>query len=293
MPRIGRSTSTRRSMPPCRRPWRCPAAAACISRMLRRGAGRCRYRQPGNRLGRTHGYRRQPGGDPVIARQLRLRQLGGGILIDFAALEGPRARERVRQAMIAALAGDPARPQVLGWSRLGHLEIVRPRRLRRWPKRCWSRGPRAKAPPTLAFEALRVWRAKPAPDRRQTGGCWSPRRSRRRCAVPRPRGSPAGTAARPPDRDRGRRWHSLAPRLLTSWPGETISGGMANPATASRDADARRRPQLPALRQTVGAAPSAVLLGRCADIDLGRWLKGTYRVETEETAEDGGEAPES
>jgi uncharacterized protein len=25
---------------------------------------------------------------------------------------------------------------------------------------------------------------------------------------------------------------------------------------------------------------------RCADIDLGRWLKGNYRVETEEGAED-------
>ena len=33
--------------------------------------------------------------------------------------------------------------------------------------------------------------------------------------------------------------------------------------------------------------------GRCADIDLGRWLKGAYRVETEETAEERGEAPES
>lgn len=32
--------------------------------------------------------------------------------------------------------------------------------------------------------------------------------------------------------------------------------------------------------------------GRCADIDLGRWLKGAYRVETEEPAEDGGEANE-
>jgi endogenous inhibitor of DNA gyrase (YacG/DUF329 family) len=29
--------------------------------------------------------------------------------------------------------------------------------------------------------------------------------------------------------------------------------------------------------------------GRCADIDLGRWLKGTYRVETEEPTEDGSE----
>lgn len=26
--------------------------------------------------------------------------------------------------------------------------------------------------------------------------------------------------------------------------------------------------------------------GRCADIDLGRWLKGNYRVETEEPPDD-------
>lgn len=29
--------------------------------------------------------------------------------------------------------------------------------------------------------------------------------------------------------------------------------------------------------------------GRCAQIDLGRWLKGNYRVETDETPEDGRE----
>jgi len=27
--------------------------------------------------------------------------------------------------------------------------------------------------------------------------------------------------------------------------------------------------------------------GRCRDVDLGRWLKGTYRIETDETPEDG------
>jgi len=32
--------------------------------------------------------------------------------------------------------------------------------------------------------------------------------------------------------------------------------------------------------------------GRCADIDLGRWLKGNYRVETDEPTEDSTEAPE-
>jgi endogenous inhibitor of DNA gyrase (YacG/DUF329 family) len=31
---------------------------------------------------------------------------------------------------------------------------------------------------------------------------------------------------------------------------------------------------------------------RCANIDLGRWLKGSYRVEIEEPAEDGSEANE-
>ena len=28
--------------------------------------------------------------------------------------------------------------------------------------------------------------------------------------------------------------------------------------------------------------------GRCRDIDLGRWLKGSYRIATEETPDDGG-----
>jgi Ribonuclease G/E len=92
----------------------------------------------------------------ALARQLRLRRLGGGIVVDFAALDGARARERVRQAVAAALAGDPAQPQVLGWTRLGHLEIVRPRRFRPLSEvMLEARGPRRNAA-TLAFEALRL-----------------------------------------------------------------------------------------------------------------------------------------
>jgi ribonuclease G len=102
----------------------------------------------------------------VIARQLRLRQLGGGILVDFAALEGRGPRERVRQEMTAALAADPARPQVLGWSRLGHLEIVRPRRLRPLAEAMLEPGVARKSATALAFEALRLLareaRARPA-----------------------------------------------------------------------------------------------------------------------------------
>ena len=104
----------------------------------------------------------------AIARHLRLRQLGGGIVVDFAALEGRRARERVRRAIEAALAGDPARPQVLGWTRLGHLEIVRPRRGR--PLSAAMLEPRTaqKTALALCFEALRAVyreaRARPAAD---------------------------------------------------------------------------------------------------------------------------------
>jgi Ribonuclease G/E len=102
----------------------------------------------------------------AIARQLRLRQLAGGIIIDFAALDGRRPRERVSQAMEAALAGDPAEPRILGWSRLGHLEIVRPRRLRPLSEAMLDPQSRRKNAITLAFEALRLLareaRARPA-----------------------------------------------------------------------------------------------------------------------------------
>jgi ribonuclease G len=63
-----------------------------------------------------------------IARQIRLRNLGGPIVIDFVGLDSRGSRERVRAALADAFASDPAQPQILGWTRLGHLELVRPRR---------------------------------------------------------------------------------------------------------------------------------------------------------------------
>lgn len=104
----------------------------------------------------------------AIARQLRLRQLGGGIVIDFVGLEGRGAREKVRQAMATALSGDPAEPQVLGWTRLGHLEIVRPRRGRPLSETMLEPQGVGKSHVALAFEALRLLqreaRANPAAD---------------------------------------------------------------------------------------------------------------------------------
>ena len=92
----------------------------------------------------------------VIARQLRLRGLGGGIIVDFVGLDGSRPRERVRRAMADALAGDPARPQVLGWTRLGHLELVRPRRGRPLSEAMLEPPSAGKSAVALAFEALRA-----------------------------------------------------------------------------------------------------------------------------------------
>lgn len=92
----------------------------------------------------------------AIARQIRLRQLGGGVIVDFAALEGRGPRARVHAAMAAALAGDPAVPQVLGWTRLGHLEIVRPRRLRPLSEAMLALPAPGLSAVALAFACLRM-----------------------------------------------------------------------------------------------------------------------------------------
>jgi ribonuclease G len=95
----------------------------------------------------------------LIARQIRLCNLSGGIAIDFVGMERRGGRESVRATMEAALAPDPAKPQVLGWTRLGHLEIVRPRRGRSLGDallRMRAGGPPEKQPVTLAFDMLRA-----------------------------------------------------------------------------------------------------------------------------------------
>ncbi|WP_439579714.1 ribonuclease E/G [Elioraea sp.] len=63
-----------------------------------------------------------------IARQVVLRNLSGVIAIDLAGLPGGRgAREALRLAAEAVFAADPLAPRVLGFSRAGLLEVVRPR----------------------------------------------------------------------------------------------------------------------------------------------------------------------
>lgn len=62
-----------------------------------------------------------------IARQLRLRRIGGTIVVDFIDLPARTSRARVLGALREAVAGDPAPAQVFAMSRLGLVEISRKR----------------------------------------------------------------------------------------------------------------------------------------------------------------------
>ncbi len=108
----------------------------------------------------------------AIARQIRLRNLGGGIVVDFIGLDSRASRERVRAVLASGLAADPASPQILGWTRLGHLELVRPRRGRPLAEALLEPRPGGalvKTAVTVAHEALRVWRRE---TRAQPGRQW-------------------------------------------------------------------------------------------------------------------------
>lgn len=63
---------------------------------------------------------------PPLAAQIRLRNLSGAILVDLAGLSAKR-RAAFAGALTEALAADPLRPRLLGFTALGLAEIVRPR----------------------------------------------------------------------------------------------------------------------------------------------------------------------
>ena len=64
----------------------------------------------------------------LIARQIRLRGLAGALVVDFIGLRRRESRERLLEAFRAALAAEVPEAQLLGWTRLGHVEMTRPRR---------------------------------------------------------------------------------------------------------------------------------------------------------------------
>jgi ribonuclease E len=64
---------------------------------------------------------------PEIARQLRLRDLGGLIICDFIDMRNERHRREVEKAFRNAVASDRARSKILKISRFGVIEMTRQR----------------------------------------------------------------------------------------------------------------------------------------------------------------------
>jgi len=62
-----------------------------------------------------------------IGRQLRLRDIGGQTVVDFIRMRGDKAQARVRAALEAAVAEDPAPVRLGGFTRLGLFELTRAR----------------------------------------------------------------------------------------------------------------------------------------------------------------------
>ncbi len=97
----------------------------------------------------------------AIARQLRVRNLGGIIIIDFIDMAESDHRRKVLAALESALANDPARTQVCAVSPLGLVEMTRKRTreslehvLCQACPTCRGRG-FIKAPETVCYEIFR------------------------------------------------------------------------------------------------------------------------------------------
>jgi ribonuclease G len=95
-----------------------------------------------------------------IARQLRLRDLGGIIVIDFIDMQRARDRRKVTEALGETLRRDRARTKIVGLSELGLLQLTRKRsrpgfaaQLTRRCPACAGRG-RVKTPEAVSAEAL-------------------------------------------------------------------------------------------------------------------------------------------
>ncbi|HAA59265.1 MAG TPA: Rne/Rng family ribonuclease [Myxococcales bacterium] len=99
-----------------------------------------------------------------VVHQLRLRNIGGLIIIDFIDMESPEHRERVCAALVNALRSDRAKTNVLKISELGLVEMTR-KRVRESLGRtltepcfyCEGRGV-LKSKTTICYEILReIW----------------------------------------------------------------------------------------------------------------------------------------
>ena len=91
----------------------------------------------------------------ALARQLRLRNIGGVIAVDFMRMKDEAARAKVSAALKRALADDPAQPRALPFSAFGIVEIERRRDGMSLTETMFSRT-LTETPETRALAALRA-----------------------------------------------------------------------------------------------------------------------------------------
>ena len=95
----------------------------------------------------------------AIARQIALRNLAGPIVIDFVGMKSREDRDKVTAALKAALAAQNETLELLGWTKLGHFELIRARREPALADLLFEQaadGTMRKTALTLALEALRM-----------------------------------------------------------------------------------------------------------------------------------------
>lgn len=97
----------------------------------------------------------------AISRQLRVRNLGGIIILDFIDMQDEEHRRQVHRALAKALENDPARTSITGISELGLVEMTRKRTreslgqiLNSNCPVCDGRGTQ-KSPETVCYEIFR------------------------------------------------------------------------------------------------------------------------------------------
>jgi ribonuclease G len=99
-----------------------------------------------------------------VAYQIKLRGIGGIIIVDFIDMEREKNRDRVYQALVDAMSGDKARTRISRISDLGLIEISRERvredLLRTMSQPCHYCDGRGytKSPTTVAYEIFRELR---------------------------------------------------------------------------------------------------------------------------------------
>ncbi|MEX2132263.1 MAG: Rne/Rng family ribonuclease, partial [Pseudohongiellaceae bacterium] len=97
----------------------------------------------------------------AIARQLRLRNLGGIIVLDFIDMQDAEHRRQVQRTLSKALERDHARTSITGFSQLGLIEMTRKRTRESLEQIlsspcpvCQGRG-KQKSPETVCYEIFR------------------------------------------------------------------------------------------------------------------------------------------